>query len=179
MRGPCRILPVCLLLLVCARGASGQTPEPPAAPPPEPEQVEAERELADWLARRRAAGRRASSASCSALSSWLHRSTLVSPAASRFEGEDRQLAIRLDSTEPRIRVRVAADGVELKIRFLVHPRRRRGLMDQVHRRILEAVQAAPGVEFAYRTVRSVPAPSAAAAVVADRNDLQSYGSAEL
>ena len=89
-----------------------------------------------------------------------------------------ELAVRLGSTEPRIRVRAAADGVELKIRFLVHPRRRRGLMDQAHRRILEAVQAAPGVEFAYRTVRSVSAPSAVAAVVADRNDSQTYDSAE-
>ena len=51
MRGPCRILPVCLLLVVWARGASGQTPEPAAVPPaPEQEQLEAERALADRLA---------------------------------------------------------------------------------------------------------------------------------
>ena len=73
-----------------------------------------------------------------------------------------ELAVRLGSTEHRIRA--AVDGVELKIRFLAHPRRRRSLMDQVNRRILEAVQAAPEVESAYRTVRSVSAPSALAAV---------------
>ncbi len=76
-----------------------------------------------------------------------------------------ELDLRPGSTEPRIRVRAAADGVELKIRFLAHPRRRRGLMDQVGRRILKAFQAAPEVELAYRTVRSVSAPAAAAAVV--------------
>lgn len=78
-----------------------------------------------------------------------------------------ELAVRVGSTEPRIRIRAAADGVELKIRFLAHPRRRRGLMDQAGRRILAAVQATPGVEFAYRTVRSVSAPAAPAAVAAE------------
>lgn len=85
-----------------------------------------------------------------------------------LEAAASELAVRQGSTEPRIRVRIAADGVELKIRFLAHPRRRRGLMDQVNRRILEAVQATPEVDFAYRTVRSVSSPTAAAGVVAEQ-----------
>ena len=62
-------------------------------------------------------------------------------------------AIKVDNTEPRVRTLTGASGVELKLRFLAHPRRRRALMEKINRQIMETVGVATDVEFAYETIR--------------------------
>ena len=65
-------------------------------------------------------------------------------------------ALRLGSTEPRIRVRPVEKGVEVKVRFLARPRRRQDLLAKLNRQVLEAAAATGGeVEFA-GTTRSIP-----------------------
>jgi small-conductance mechanosensitive channel len=76
-------------------------------------------------------------------------------ARRKLEQMAAKFAVRMDSTEPRVRTWTAADGVELTLRFLAHPRRRRELLDRVNRQMLEAVQESEKIDFAYRTVRSI------------------------
>ena len=70
----------------------------------------------------------------------------------------KDFAIRVRNTDPVVRSRAAGSGVELILRFLTHPRRRRLLMDKVNRLILEAVNLSDHVDFAYRTIRTIPTP---------------------
>jgi small-conductance mechanosensitive channel len=76
-------------------------------------------------------------------------------ARRKLEHMAAEFAVHMDSTEPRIRTRPGTDGVDLVLRFLAHPRRRRDMLDKINRRILDAVQESENIEFAYRTVRSV------------------------
>lgn len=39
---------------------------------------------------------------------------------------------------------------------MVHPRRRRALIDTINREVMEAIAAAEDVEFAYNTLRVIP-----------------------
>ena len=67
-------------------------------------------------------------------------------------------AIKVDSTTPRFRNWMAESGVELRTRFMVHPRRRRALIDALNRDAMKAFAAAEDVEFAYNTLRVIPTP---------------------
>ena len=67
-------------------------------------------------------------------------------------------AIKVDSTTPRFRTWMAESGVELRTRFMVHPRRRRALIDALNRDAMKAFAAAEDVEFAYNTLRVIPTP---------------------
>jgi small-conductance mechanosensitive channel len=79
-------------------------------------------------------------------------------ARKKIESMTSDFAIRVRSTEPVVRIRAGASGIELTLRFLAHPRRRRLLMDKVNRQILDAVNRADTVDFAYRTMRTIPTP---------------------
>ena len=79
-------------------------------------------------------------------------------AQKKIEEMTRDFAIRVRSTEPVVRTRAVDSGVELRLRFLAHPRRRRLLMDRVNRQVLDAVNRADSVDFAYRTMRMIPTP---------------------
>ena len=70
----------------------------------------------------------------------------------------KDFAIRIRNPAPVVRTRAAASGIELTLRFLAHPRRRRRrrLMDRVNRRIMEAVDQADNIDFAYNTIRVMP-----------------------
>ena len=67
-------------------------------------------------------------------------------------------AIKVDNTAPRIRTWTADSGVELRVRFMAHPRRRRSLIDTINRQIMEAIAAAPDIDFAYNTLRVIKTP---------------------
>ena len=69
-----------------------------------------------------------------------------------------KLAIKMDKTDPKVRMRVGASGVELSMRFLAHPRRRLDLMDKINRQIMEAVGKENQIEFAYNTNRIITTP---------------------
>jgi len=65
----------------------------------------------------------------------------------------KDFAIRIRQTTPRVRTRAGTSGIELTLRFLVHPRNRRALMDKVNRKIMQAVDQADDIDFAYDTLR--------------------------
>jgi hypothetical protein len=67
----------------------------------------------------------------------------------------KDFAIRIRQTTLRVRSCAGVSGIELTLRFLVHPRHRRRLMDKVNRRIMEAIDRAETIDFAYDTVRVV------------------------
>ena len=67
-------------------------------------------------------------------------------------------AIKVDNTAPRVRTWTADSGIELRLRFMVHPRRRRALIDTVNREVMQAFSAAADVDFAYNTLRVIPTP---------------------
>jgi len=75
----------------------------------------------------------------------------VAEAASTF-------AIKVDNTAPRVRTWTADSGIELRLRFMTHPRRRRALIDGVNRDVIKAITAAEGIDFAYNTLRVIPTP---------------------
>ena len=65
----------------------------------------------------------------------------------------KDFAIRICNTAPVVRTRSGASGIEMTLRFLAHPRRRSRLMARINRRIMEAVDRADNIDFAYDTVR--------------------------
>ena len=75
----------------------------------------------------------------------------VTEAAANF-------AIKVDNTAPRVRTWAADSGVQLRLRFMAHPRRRRALIDTVNREVMTAFSAAQDVDFAYNTMRVIPTP---------------------
>ena len=79
-------------------------------------------------------------------------------AVKKIDAMTTHFAIRVRSTEPSVRTRLGASGVNLTFRFLAHPRRRRLLMDKINRQVLEAVNSAKDVHLAYDTLRVIPTP---------------------
>ncbi len=79
-------------------------------------------------------------------------------AANKIEEMKTNFAIKVRNTNPVVYTRAGGSGVELTLRFLAHPKRRRLLMDKVNRQILEAVNRANDVDFAYDTMRLIPTP---------------------
>jgi len=65
----------------------------------------------------------------------------------------RRFMLHPESTEPAVYTRIAEDGVELTIRYLCEPKRRRITTQAIGEAILEAFSEAPRIDFAYRTSR--------------------------
>lgn len=82
--------------------------------------------------------------------------TTAHQAQKLIDNMAKDFAIRIRNTAPVVRTRAGASGIELTLRFLAHPRRRRRLMDRVNRRIMEAVDRADNIDFAYNTIRVMP-----------------------
>jgi small-conductance mechanosensitive channel len=78
----------------------------------------------------------------------------IAPELARgFEKLERRYAFKYGTLTPIVYVSIAEFGVELDLRFLIPVRRRRGSVDRVSRRILEALAAEPNVRIAYPTYR--------------------------
>ena len=69
-----------------------------------------------------------------------------------------ELSIQADSTDPVVRTWAAASGIDLTLRFLIHPRRRPTIQDRLNTKILRAVQQSGTIDFAYNTIRAIPTP---------------------
>lgn len=74
-------------------------------------------------------------------------------AGESFRRMGRRYAFKYGALTPIVYVTVADSGIELTLRYLVPLRRRRGSADRVGRAMLEAVEAEPGLDFAYPTWR--------------------------
>lgn len=79
-------------------------------------------------------------------------------AAKKIDQMTTNFAIRVRNTEPSVRARIGASGINLTLRFLSHPRRRRLLVDRINRQVLETVNSAKDVQLAYDTIRVIPTP---------------------
>jgi small-conductance mechanosensitive channel len=73
--------------------------------------------------------------------------------AEGFQKLERKYAFKYGTLTPIVYVSIAENGVELDLRFLIPVRRRRGSVDRVSRRILDAFAAEPDVRIAYPTYR--------------------------
>jgi small-conductance mechanosensitive channel len=78
----------------------------------------------------------------------------IAPQIERgFKSLERRYAFKYGAVTPIVYVALADHGVELHLRFLVPVRRRRGSVDRVTRRLLQAIAAEPNVRIAYPTYR--------------------------
>jgi small-conductance mechanosensitive channel len=68
--------------------------------------------------------------------------------------------LKIENTRPRIRLATSSRGIDFRLRFLAHPKRRPELMDRINRSILTAVNNTEGVDFAYNTLRVISEASA-------------------
>ncbi len=66
---------------------------------------------------------------------------------------DDKYRIQFQHLTPIVWTNVIDFGVNLTIRYLCHPRKRRGTEDTIWKAILEAFAAEPGIDFAYPTTR--------------------------
>lgn len=82
-----------------------------------------------------------------------HHNAIEGEMERSFRSLQRRYAYRPGTTTPIVYVSIADHGVDLTMRFLTHPRRRRGSVDTVARRVLVAFEAEPRVELAYPTYR--------------------------
>lgn len=69
-----------------------------------------------------------------------------------------ELSIQADSTDPVVRTWAASSGIDLTLRFLIHPRRRPTIQDRLNTQILRAIQKSGTIDFAYNTIRAIPTP---------------------
>ncbi len=79
-------------------------------------------------------------------------------AFSQIQRMSSELSIQADSTDPVVRTWAAASGIDLTLRFLIHPRRRPTIQDRLNTLILQAIQKSENIDFAYNTIRSIPTP---------------------
>ena len=82
--------------------------------------------------------------------------TTAKLARKRSPRRPRTSPSRSTTRPPRIRTWTADSGVELRVRFMVHPRRRRALIDTINREVMAAIADAPDIDFAYNTLRVIP-----------------------
>jgi small-conductance mechanosensitive channel len=73
--------------------------------------------------------------------------------AQGFQKLERRYAFKYGALTPIVYVSIGERGVDLDLRFLIPVRRRRGSVDRVTRRILDAFAAEPNVRIAYPTYR--------------------------
>lgn len=79
--------------------------------------------------------------------------TVAEPADRACRRLEERYAIVVGTRTPIVYANAADSGVELTVRYLTHIRRRRGTADHITRRLLEAVEAEPDLDFAYPTTR--------------------------
>ena len=96
----------------------------------------------------------------------LHDITLAEPeikqtaalAFAQIQRMSAELSIQADSTDPVVRTWAASSGIDLTLRFLIHPRRRPTIQDRLNTLILRAIQKSGDIDFAYNTIRAIPTP---------------------
>ncbi len=96
----------------------------------------------------------------------LHNIALAEPeikqtaalAFAQIQRMSAELSIQVDSTDPVVRTWAAASGIDLTLRFLIHPRRRPTIQDRLNTLILRAIQKSGNIDFAYNTIRAIPTP---------------------
>lgn len=96
----------------------------------------------------------------------LHDITLAEPeikqtaalAFAQIHRMSAELSIQADSTDPVVRTWAAANGIDLTLRFLIHPRRRPTIQDRLNTLILRAILKSGDIDFAYNTIRAIPTP---------------------
>ncbi len=82
-----------------------------------------------------------------------HAEHLTPQAERKLLEISRKYLIAYTKLGPIVYTRVAEDGVQLTLRYLVEPRRRRGTEHAIWEEILDAFQGAPDVQIAYITRR--------------------------
>jgi small-conductance mechanosensitive channel len=82
-----------------------------------------------------------------------HQAEIADDVVRAFQKLQRRFAYRPGKLTPIVYTSLAANGVDLTLRFLTHARRRRGSLDRITRHVLTAFAATPGVELAYPTHR--------------------------
>lgn len=82
-----------------------------------------------------------------------HARETVHEAEQEMANVSRQHMIFYSTLTPAVYTDVKDFGVVLTLRYLCHPRRRRGMAQAIWEDILSAVQAADDLEFAYPTIR--------------------------
>jgi small-conductance mechanosensitive channel len=82
-----------------------------------------------------------------------HQAEIADDVVRAFQKLQRRFAYRAGKLTPIVYTSLAANGVDLTLRFLTHARRRRGSLDRITRHVLTAFAATPGVELAYPTHR--------------------------
>ena len=83
-----------------------------------------------------------------------HAAHLTAQAEQDLLAASRQYLINYTKLTPIVYTRVVDSGVELTIRYLIEPRKRRGTEHAIWEEILTEFDARPDVDLAYHTVRS-------------------------
>ncbi len=79
-------------------------------------------------------------------------------ALAQIQQMSSELSIQSDSTDPVVRTWAASSGIDLTLRFLIHPRHRPTIQDRINTQILRAIQKSGNIDFAYNTIRNIPTP---------------------
>ncbi len=87
-----------------------------------------------------------------------------------------EFMIRMENTQPRIRVTAADSGIAATLLFLAHPRRRQDLVGRIQREMLKMVEEETSVDFAYNTLRIIPDPCSRAPF--EENELEQSSKAQ-
>lgn len=96
----------------------------------------------------------------------LHEIALTEPeikqtaalAFAQIQRMSSELSIQADSTDPVVRTWAASSGIDLTLRFLIHPRRRPTIQDRLNTQILRAIQKSGNIDLAYNTIRAITTP---------------------
>ena len=82
-----------------------------------------------------------------------HAEHLTQQAEQELLAASQQYLINYRKLTPIVYTRVVNDGVQLTIRYLIEPRKRRGTEHAIWEEILSDFGAAPDIDFAYHTTR--------------------------
>jgi small-conductance mechanosensitive channel len=82
-----------------------------------------------------------------------HAENLSEKAAARLRESSKKFMIFYQTFTPTVYTTVKDSGVLLTIRYLCHPRQRRGSTQAIWEDVLEQFGAAPDIDFAYPTRR--------------------------
>jgi hypothetical protein len=80
---------------------------------------------------------------------------ITGKAAERIKATAREYRIKYTHLTPTVYVSVEASGVLLTGRVLVSARQRRGVDQDIWKKLLDAIAADPNIELAYPTTRTV------------------------
>jgi len=65
----------------------------------------------------------------------------------------RYFFMKRDAVSPTVYSRIVGDGIELTLRYMCEPQRRRSTTQEICERVLRAFAAEDGIDFAYKTTR--------------------------